>query len=227
MIAALYSGGKDSTLAVHRMHKEGKDVELLISIVPQNDFSYMFHKPNIRLTALQAEAMGIRHVLFDTPGEKEEELGDLEAALKLNRVTEIVTGAVASTYQKNRIDEICRRLGVVHHAPLWGVDPVKELGELAKNFEVIITQVSAEGFDDSMLGQRLDEEMIRMLIKLHERYRVNLLFEGGEAESFVLDAPLFKKKVVIKSAHKERMGSAGRYVIDEAVLEDKQRQKGY
>ena len=221
MRAALYSGGKDSTLAVHKIHEMRKPVDLLISVVSENDFSYMFHKPNIKFTSLQAESMGIRHIFFDTEGKKEEELGDLEAALKENGVTEVVTGAVASTYQKNRVDVICQKLGIIHHSPLWGIDPEKELKELSERFNVIITQVSAEGFDESMLGKRIDEDMIKALIKLHERYRVNLLFEGGEAESFVLDAPLFKKRIEIKSARKERMGTVARYVIEEAELADK------
>src|SRR5208282_12288 len=96
MIAALYSGGKDSTLAIHRMEEQGKMPDLLLSAVSENDFSYMFHKPNIKFTELQAKAMGIDHVFFSTKGEKEVELSDLEKAFVDNKVTELITGAVAS-----------------------------------------------------------------------------------------------------------------------------------
>ncbi len=221
MLAVLYSGGKDSTLAIHKMQEKGRRIDRLISIVSENDFSYMFHKPNIQLTSLQAESMGIRHVFFDSLGEKEEELGDLEAALSQNNVTEVVTGAVASNYQKGRIDAICKKLGIVHHAPLWGIAPEKELKELAAKYNAIITLVAAEGFVDEMLGRRIDDELVKELVKLNERYRVHMLFEGGEAESFVLDAPLFRKRIAIKKAHKERMGMVGWYKIDEAELVDK------
>ena len=54
MIATLFSGGKDSMLAMHRMHAKGRMTELLITMVSDNDFSYMFHKPNIDFTSLQA-----------------------------------------------------------------------------------------------------------------------------------------------------------------------------
>jgi diphthine-ammonia ligase len=221
MRACLFSGGKDSTLAIHKMAERGRPVELLLTLVSKNDFSYMFHKPNVLSTDMQAEALGIRHAKEDTEGGKEEELRDLERALVDNGVTELVTGAVSSEYQKSRIDRICVTLGVEHVAPLWGMDPMEELNTLASSYDAIISQVSADGFDDSYLGARIDNAMIGRLLDLHRRKRIHLLFEGGEAETFVLDAPLFRKRIVVDRAHKDWKGSVGRYLIDEAHLEDK------
>ena len=223
MRACLFSGGKDSTMAIHKVHEQGLEVDLLITMVSENDFSYMFHKPNITLAPLQAEALDIKQVMCQTRGEKEKELDDIEKALVENRVTELVTGAVASTYQKGRIEKICEKLSIDMISPLWHIDPIVELEELAKDYNAIITQVAAEGFDESMLGARIDRRMIGELMKAHDRYRTHLLFEGGEAESFVLDAPLFKKRIEVKKAHKEWSGQVGRYIIDEAVLADKQK----
>jgi diphthine-ammonia ligase len=223
MIACLFSGGKDSTLALHKMAENGKKAELLITMISDNAFSFMFHKPNIDYTAMQAEALGIPRVTSTTRGEKERELVDLEAALKKNKVTELITGAVASVYQKDRIEKMCRELGIECHSPLWGIAPLDELSELSTNFEVIVSQVAAEGFGDDFLGARIDEAMIKKLVALHKKYKINMLFEGGEAESFVLDAPLFKKRIEVRKAHKEWDGSVGRYLIDEAVLVNKNR----
>ncbi|MCL4403315.1 MAG: TIGR00289 family protein [Candidatus Marsarchaeota archaeon] len=221
MIAALFSGGKDSTLAVHKAHQEGKTVELLVTMSPEDAYSYMFHKPGIQFTPLQAEAMGIKQVMAITKGEKEEELADLERVLRGNNVTELFTGAVASSYQKSRIDAICSRLGIVVHSPLWHIDPMEELNELASKFNVIVTQVAAEGFDESFLGARIDGRMIEKLMRLKDKYQINPLFEGGEAESFVLDAPLFRKRIKIISARSVWEGQVGRYVIEKAELVEK------
>jgi ABC transporter with metal-binding/Fe-S-binding domain ATP-binding protein len=221
MIACLFSGGKDSTLAVHTVVDSGKKVELLITMVADNEFSYMFHKPAIEFTSLQAEAMGIRQIIGRTKGEKEVELADLERTLVNNDITELITGAVASTYQKERIGALCRKHGIEPVSPLWGINSVDELSEIATRFNAIITHVSAEGFDESFLGKRIDAAMIERLIKLHNKYKINMSFEGGEAESFVLDAPLFKKRIKIIKAHNAWNGQVGTYVIDEARLEGK------
>ncbi|MGD0728690.1 MAG: diphthine--ammonia ligase [Candidatus Micrarchaeaceae archaeon] len=221
MIACLFSGGKDSTLALHKVHEQGKDVGLLITMISENEFSYMFHKPNINLSSMQAEALQIRQVIYKTKGEKEKELDDIEKSLKENNVTELVTGAVASVYQKDRIEKICERLSIKAISPIWHIDPIAELSELSENYNVIVTQIAAEGFDKSFLGARIDSELIEKLKKINEKYKINMLFEGGEAESFVLDAPLFKKKIEVLKSHIDWSGSVGRYVIDEAKLTDK------
>ncbi len=219
--ACLFSGGKDSTLALHKAIGSGIEIDLLITFVSRNEFSYMFHYPNIESTKLQAEALGIRQVFVESAGVKEEELKDIERALAENQVATLVTGAVASAYQKSRIEAICTELNIKCISPLWGVDPIAELTELAERYEVIITQVTSEGFDESFLGARIDAKMIERLQKLYEKYKINRLFEGGEAESFVLDAPLFKKKIAVSDSEKVWNKGVGRFVIKKAELVDR------
>ena len=221
MIACLFSGGKDSTLALHKVVESGRKVDLLISMVSKNDYSYMFHKPNVMLTEMQAQAMGIRHEFFKTEGEKEAELADLEAAIAGSKATAVITGATASEYQKKRIESICVEHGIEHIAPLWHIDPLEELTEISERFDAVVTRVAAEGLDDTFLGKRIDKSMIMRLQALHDKYGINMTFEGGEAESFVLDAPLFKKKIEIGKAHIEHGTGEGTYVIDDAKLVDK------
>ncbi|MCL5262430.1 MAG: diphthine--ammonia ligase [Candidatus Marsarchaeota archaeon] len=218
MIACLFSGGKDSTLALHKAASQGYRTELLITMRPENDASYMFHKPNIDSTALQAQAMEIDQVLVDTKGEKEKELADLEKAFADSKVDVLITGAVASNYQRRRIQAICDRLGIKHVAPLWGIEPMEELRELALHYDVIITHVAAEGLDGSFLGAHINDATIERLISANRRSGISLIFEGGEAESFVLDAPMFRKRIAITKSHVEMHGSTGTYVIDEASL---------
>lgn len=219
--ACLFSGGKDSTLALHRAMASGIDIDLLITMRPGSSESYMFHYPNVDYTAMQAEALGIRHVFGDTAGRKEKELDDLERTLVENGVELLVTGATYSRYQGDRINAMAERLGIEHLAPLWHIDPMEELNELAERYEAIISSVSAEGLDESFLGKRIDAGMINRLAVLNRRYGINLLFEGGEAETFVLDAPLFRKRIVIEKARTDFAKGRGTYLIEEARLGDK------
>jgi arCOG00187 universal archaeal metal-binding-domain/4Fe-4S-binding-domain containing ABC transporter, ATP-binding protein len=218
VIAALFSGGKDSTLALHMASEDGVMPELLMTMRSVNEDSFMFHKPNIEFCPMQAEAMGIMHTFVDTEGVKEEELADLEGGLKQNRISVLITGAVASTYQRDRIDRICKNLGIRHIAPLWGIEPLKELNLLAERYDAIITRVAAEGMDVSYLGRKIDRPMIKKLIELNRRYGINMCFEGGEAESFVLNAPFFSKRILIEKHRIEKEGEFGTFIIEGARL---------
>ena len=80
-LAALISGGKDSSFAIYKALQEGHEVTDLITIIPANEDSYMFHSANIHLTELISEACGIPLTSQISTGEKEKELLDLKKAL--------------------------------------------------------------------------------------------------------------------------------------------------
>ena len=79
-VAVLFSGGKDSTMALYNALEKGEDVKYLLSMKSINDESYMFHVPNIHITDLLAEALNIPIITAQTQGIKEEELEDLKMA---------------------------------------------------------------------------------------------------------------------------------------------------
>lgn len=223
--AVLFSGGKDSTMAAYKAVEEGWELECLVAMFSENPASYMFHVPNIGLTELSSEAMGVPLIRAKTPGKKEEELEDLRRVLgelKERGVVGVFAGALESVYQKSRIDDICSELGLESHAPLWHRDPREYMEEIIKlGFEVVITSVSAEGLDESWLGRKLDMEVLDEIVKLNEKYGIHIGFEGGEAETLVLDCPLFKKRINVVEARKVWEKDSGYYSIEKAVLEDK------
>lgn len=223
--AVLFSGGKDSTMATYKAIESGYEVVYLVSMISGNPESYMFHTSNIHLTELAAEAMDIPLILASTPGIKEEELDDLKTVLsdlKGKGVEAIFSGALASSYQKSRIDKICQDLLLESVAPLWHVDAYEYMEEIIDlGFETILVSVSAEGLDKSYLGQKIDEELLGKLLSLHEDYGIHMAFEGGEAETLVLDCPLFKKRIKIKEIEEVWEKDSGYIHIKNAVLVDK------
>ena len=220
---SLYSGGKDSTYAVWKAVQEGHEPARLLTFISENPESYMFHTPNIRLAKLGAQAMGLPIMERATKGVKEEELKDIFEDLKEVKAKDgvgmVVAGALASKYQFERVKAITDGLGLGLYSPAWQMDSVGYWGQLLGNgFEVMIVHVAAEGLGKEWLGKVITRQNFPELKKLAEKYKFHLAFEGGEAESLVLDCPLFKKRVQILKGEVEWKKDSGTYHISKAAL---------
>ncbi|MDR1819871.1 MAG: TIGR00289 family protein [Methanobrevibacter sp.] len=224
--AILFSGGKDSTMALYYSILNEDNVKYLFSMKSLNDESYMFHIPNINLSNLIAEALNIPILTVTTDGKKEDELNDLKKGLvdlKNNGIEAVYSGAIFSTYQKTRIDNICEKIDLKSIAPLWHINPEEYMRNIVDlGFEVIITGVSAEGLGQSWLGREINHNTIDDLISIKENVcDINLCFEGGEAETLVLNGPIFEKRIKIIEAETIWKNDGGIYNVKKAILEDK------
>ncbi|MCJ7721312.1 TIGR00289 family protein [Candidatus Bathyarchaeota archaeon] len=221
-LAALVTGGKDSILALYRAQNMGHTIEVLATMIPKRSDSYMFHFPNIHLTEHISRALEIPLVTAETAGIKEKELDDLKKLLLSLDVDGIVSGAIMSSYQKERIGNICEELGIKSVTPLWHQDPLDIMNELIDlKFKAIIIGVYAYGLDQTWLGREINPETLERLVELNEKYQISLVGEGGEYESLVLDAPIFKKRIEIIEAKTSYENNSGVFVVKEAKLVDK------
>jgi len=219
----LFSGGKDSCYSAYLARKQGYELACLISIFSENKESYMFHTPSIEKTKQQAQVMEVPLIIQKTKGEKEKELKDLEIAIKLAKkkynINTIVSGALASNYQKSRIENICKKLNLKSINPLWHKNAEEYWNELFENgFEVMVIGVASDGLYEKWLGKIINLESLKELKQLKEKFKFHLAFEGGEAETFVTDCPLFKKKIKVIKGKKIWEGNSGRYIIEEMIL---------
>ena len=224
-VAVLFSGGKDSTMALYAALDAKEDVKYLLSMKSRNDESYMFHVPNIHITDLLAEALDIPIMSVETDGVKEEELEDLKVAfedLKSSGVEAIYTGALYSVYQKSRIERLGDEVGLKIISPYWHVDELEYMRKIVSlGFKIMICGVAAWGLDESWLGRVIDDATIDELVKLNEKYRLDIAFEGGEAETLAIDGPIFKKSLKILKYKKEWHLDSGVFIIEDAILEEK------
>jgi diphthine-ammonia ligase len=221
-LGVLFSGGKDSTLALH-IAAEKEEVACLITVISKNPESYMFHTPNIDVTAFQAQALGVPLVSVVSKGRKEEELADLEAAIveakSKFKIDGVVTGAVESVYQSTRVQRICGKLDVWCFNPLWKHDQKALLEALvAKHFKVIISGFFAYPLDEKWLGRQIDAQVIAQLVELQRKFGISPSGEGGEIETTVLDAPMFKQKIEILYSEVQAKGNAGVFLIKQLRL---------
>jgi ABC transporter with metal-binding/Fe-S-binding domain ATP-binding protein len=194
-LAALISGGKDSSFAIYRAIQEGHVVTDFITIVPENEDSFMFHSANIHLTHLISEVCGIPLTSVPSSGEKEKELEDLKEALSRVKVDGVAVGAIASEYQASRVQRICDELGFTMYAPLWRKEPEALLREMIQLMDIRMIKVAAGGMDELWLGRKFDDMLISDLMELNRKYRVHIAGEGGEYETLVLDAPYYRKRI--------------------------------
>ncbi len=220
-LAALISGGKDSSFAIYMALQEGHEVTNLVTIMPANEDSYMFHSANIHLTELISQACRIPLTSLTSSGEKEKELDDLKNALGRVKADGVVVGAIESEYQASRVRRICDEFGLTMYAPLWHKDPETLLREMIKLMDIRMVKVAAAGMDESWLGRGFDDKIIEDLKALHRRYRVHLAGEGGEYETLVLDAPFYEKRINLLEIRRVWMGDHGILRVVRAELADK------
>lgn len=218
-LGVLYSGGKDSTMATYLAKKEGHEIACLITLHSENSESYMFHTPSIRRTENQAEAMSLPLIIKETKGIKEDELKDLEDAIKTAvkkyNIKGIVTGALHSEYQASRIQKICDKLKIKCVNPLWHKDEFQYLNDIIENkFRVIVIGVSAYPLNASWLGREIDSKFIEDVRELHRKYKIHPAGEGGEFETFVIDCPLFQKPLKVTGANFTGEGNSWRMELE-------------
>lgn len=218
-IAALFSGGKDSTYSIYLMKKLGHDVVSLLTIIPSFCDSMLFHYPDIRMSPYLAEAMAMPlHQFNSDQSSTDAESNVLSDALKFMRseygIDGIVHGGISSYFQKNVFEKSCQKYGLSVFSPVWHMDPKSYMHELlSANFSIVITSVSCLGLDSAWLGCRLDHDKVNNLEKLSSKYGFNLNFEGGEAETIVTDCPLYTKKFVITDSAVTWEGERGIFEI--------------
>lgn len=226
-LAALYSGGKDSTFAIYRTIEMGHRPVCLITMHPVADDSPLFHFPNSWVTEYLADAMQIPLIRFTVNGRtKEDEIMALEKtiaqAMSLYGIEGVVHGGISSNYQRQAFEEICAKHKLSAIAPLWNVEPQKYMNELVEcGFSIIIVSVSAMGLGKEWLGKQIDKNALDKLAALAKKFGFNLTFEGGEAETLVLDCPLFRRKLRINAASTHWDGQRGIFEIREVSLVEK------
>lgn len=221
-VAALFSGGKDSTYAAFVAMQRGWEVDPLITIRPADPDSMMFHVPNLHLTALQAEAMGIPRIEEAAESGEEGEIEALRRAFRRSGAEAVVVGAITSDYQHSRVNRVAHEVGLRVFAPLWRQDPRRLVHDyLDAGLRIAFSSVSAEGFDRRWLGRAWDPGAVGDLLHLADSRRVHPCGEGGEFETLVLDAPPFHRRIVVDVAEVSWAGSSGAWLVKEAHLDSK------
>lgn len=214
-LASLYSGGKDSSFSLYVAEQMGHDVPYLVNVVPEDKASWIFHTPNLNVVPAIAEAMGKELILGRSTGEEDSDMEGLRQALEGLDIDGIVTGAVWSDYQWDRMNLVCGDLGLRFFAPMWRKDQDYLMEQMIDaGVEAVIVGCYAEGFDESWLGRPLNHETLAELRKLRDKYGISIMGEGGEYESLTLNSPSFRYPLKIAGSRKEWNRNNGLLCVD-------------
>uniref|UniRef100_A0A0N4ZKB4 Diphthine--ammonia ligase n=1 Tax=Parastrongyloides trichosuri TaxID=131310 RepID=A0A0N4ZKB4_PARTI len=220
-VVGLISGGKDSIYNLMKCKENGHEIICLANLYPPSTGnheidSHMYQSVGSEAIQYIGEAMEsiplFRKVISGKQVSKNieyvpddnDEVEDLYLLMQAvithyPDIEAISVGAIKSEYQKNRVENVCKRMGLKMLAYLWDRDQTELLDEMIQDgVEAIIIKVAACGLTTKFLGQTLKESR-EQLLDLKNKYDINVCGEGGEYETFVLDCPLFKKRINVNT----------------------------
>lgn len=222
-LAALFSGGKDSTYSIYRAMRAGHKVCCVLTIYPESADSHLLHHPGIKHTKTQALSMKMPHHSTTSPVKKQAEDDALNRlvrlAIKNYDIDGIIHGGIRSAYQKDRFSHIAKLNNLTPVSPVWkSGSAASYMYEMVREgFKFIVQSVSSGGLDEYWLGRLITTHDIKKLENLGESHGFSVDFEGGEAETFVVDCPLFSRPITLcGTTHWD--GYIGRFEILEATL---------
>ena len=243
-IIGLLSGGKDSLFAVGKALEQGHELVCVANLYAKAEAdSFMFQTAGTNCLAALAQALDVPLVsraltlasvntelnYTFTQQDEVEDLYNLLYAVKLKfpQAEAVVSGAVLSSYQRNRVENVCGRLGLVSISPLWKYDQMQMLNEMTeKGYKAVICKISAMGLLEKHLGQNVFG-YISQFAELKSKYGFHVAGEGGEYETLVVDAPIMKKRLILEETEVVSTGNSvyspyGYLVVNKVKLQDKE-----
>ncbi len=210
---------------------------------PQELDSFCFQTVGHQVVRAVADAMGVPlvrrafagravvkglHYAEPTPGDEVEDLYELlkEVQRRHPEVEAVSSGAILSTYQRLRVESVCRRLGLTSLAFMWQRNQVALLDDMiARGLHAVLIKVAGHGISPhEHLGRSLGD-LRDHFVRLQERHGFQPCGEGGEYETMTLDCSLFKCRIVVDEAEvveTDPRSQVGHWIIKRFHLEDKE-----
>ena len=213
----LLSGGKDSTFNMMHAVALGHEVIALANLHPCTSGmeldSWMYQSVGSEMIPTLAECLGIPLFRMEIEGSAlnsnadytithEDEVEDLyrllyEIKSKFPQVQGVASGAILSNYQRVRVENVCKRLGLQSFAFLWQMNQQSLLESMIQSeLNAVLIKTASIGLNETHLGKDI-KEMYPHLIQMHDKYGVHICGEGGEYETLTLDCPLYLKQIVM------------------------------
>ncbi|HLB99987.1 MAG TPA: diphthine--ammonia ligase [Candidatus Bathyarchaeia archaeon] len=220
-LIASWSGGKDSCFALHKAQQQGHTIQNLL-IMMQDQGKSNFHMISTELLDAQSEALGIPITKQPTtPETYEQQFKKALREAKVKGAQGLVTGDIfdVAQHEAGWLERICANVGLTPVKPLWHRDTTQVLNEFINvGFKAIVVRVKTAVLGMEYLGRTIDTQFFNDLKKLGN---VDLCGEYGEYHTFVIDGPIFKKKIEIQETKTSTINGWGRLEITKFALKPK------
>jgi uncharacterized protein (TIGR00290 family) len=188
----LWSGGKDSALALHRARTAGLEVTRLHTFYEVSTGRVRFHGTAIGIIEEQVSAIDSTEFTSDgtswsdMPARLEGELANLRSS----GFAGVVLGDIHLADVRAWYEERVTFAGLEHIEPIWAEPPGALLAEFVESGgRAIVTCVDLSRLDRSWLGRVIDQNFVADIASAG----VDPCGENGEYHSFAFDGPLFKR----------------------------------
>lgn len=220
-VCSLFSGGKDSAYALHKMLLSGFEVPVLLTVRSSNPDSWLYHTPGLEVSHLFEDMTGIPTEIISSPEDKEAEQEILKDALidlkEKYDLHAICSGALLSDFQRMKFSQAAMEAGLISYTPIWRKDGWRYMEELKEHgFSYMLVSYASPGFSPDDLGKDVDDAMYERFLKNARKWGSHPAFEGGEAETMITGAPLFRNRLEVKGHVKETGEYSARFIIEEA-----------
>lgn len=211
----LVSGGKDSIHSICVLNDQGHELVALLQMRGNEEYSdsYMFQTVGGEFIEKIAEALGVPLKVARTGciqkssgldyvlaiGDEVEDLFRALSEMKQEMEFDAVSsGAILSQYQKNRVDAVCGRLGLVSLSPLWKRNQRELLIEMIESgIQAKIVKIASPVFTKEAVGMNISDIIPYLEGKRANKYgEIHFCGEGGEYETAVVDCKYFKKRIL-------------------------------
>ena len=191
--ALMWSGGKDSALALHRAKAAGIEVTRLINFFDAATGRVRFHATRVDMIQAQATAAKIELRAIGTSWpEMEGRLAEELASLQSEGFEGIVLGDIHLADVRAWYEERVRAAGLQHLEPIWGEPPAELVREFVETGgRAVVTCVDVTRLDPSWLGRIVDERFLDEIAAT----AVDPCGENGEYHSFAFRGPVFARPV--------------------------------
>jgi uncharacterized protein (TIGR00290 family) len=188
----LWTGGKDSCLALHLAREGGFEIFALVTFVPEGGAEFLAH-PQAEMRE-QAEKLGLAiHFLEIGTSYKESYVDGLKWIKESLGAGTVVTGDIDLVDGfPNWIEECCEGTGLAVFRPLWLKSREWVLREvLDLGMKVRISFLNHPALPRRWLNRIIDEPLFLEMKAVSASCGIDLAGENGEYHTMVVDAPAF------------------------------------